>query len=261
MVNFCTMQWDIHEGDVAYNHRKVAELVEKACATAVSPDAVLLPELWSTGYVLERAAELASPEGERDAAFLGELARKYGVQFTGGSVLSAVEGGVTNRALIIGANGAVSAFYDKIHLVPMLDEHLYLKAGRSYCHYTVGGFHCGAIICYDLRFVELLRRYALEGAELITVAAEWPLARHDHWRTLLRARAIENQSYIVASNHCGVKGRMAFSGSSMIIDPLGTILADLGYGEGFVTLPLDPEKVKAARMAVPVFKDRVPEVY
>lgn len=261
MLKVAVVQMDIRKGEPEANRAKVREMVERAVHQDQGTQVILLPELWHCGYVLDRAGDFSSPGGEEEALFLGGLAREFGVWFAGGSVLAEVEGGFVNRAQIINPQGDLVAHYDKVHLVPMLDEHLYLKGGRAYCQFDLEGVKCGFVICYDIRFCEFLRKHALMGAQAVFVAAEWPSARLEHWKTLLRARAIENQMYVIASNHCGINDQIAFGGSSTAIAPDGTVLFDMGFEEGVRHVVLDVEKVEEVRRRVPVFRDRVPEIY
>lgn len=261
MLNVAVVQMDIRKGEPAKNRAKVREMTERALVDDPGTQVILLPELWHCGYVLDRAEEFASSSGESEGRFLGELAREFGVWFAGGSVLAKVEGGYVNRAQVINPEGALVAHYDKVHLVPMLDEHLYLKGGREYCQFDLEGVKCASAICYDIRFCEFLRKHALMGAQVLFVAAEWPLTRLEVWKTLLRARAMENQMYVIGSNHCGINDQIAFGGSSMAIAPDGTILFDMGFEEGVRHMFIDVEKVEEVRRKVPVFRDRVPELY
>jgi predicted amidohydrolase len=119
----------------------------------------------------------------------------------------------------------------------------------------------GVFICYDLRFPELARRLAVEGAEIIVVPGEWPKPREEHWRTLLRARAIENQLFVVAANCCGVTGKLDFFGSSLIIGPKGELLAEGGYEPAELVATLDFAEMQAWREQISCFKDRKPEFY
>ncbi len=261
MLEVAVVQMDIRAGDPEANRRKVREMTERAVKENPKTQAILLPELWHSGWLLARAEEFSSPEGGAEARYLGDLAREFGVWFTGGSVLARVEGGYANRAQIIDPKGALAGYYDKVHLVPMLDEHLYLKGGREYCQFEIGGVTCGSVICYDIRFCELFRKYALMGTQALFVAAEWPLTRLEHWKTILRARAIENQMYVLASNHCGITNGMPFGGSSTAIAPDGTVLFDLGFEEGIGYVSVDPDLVEDQRRKIPVLADRVPEIY
>lgn len=254
------IQLDIIRGDLARNmaavERETAHLTEN-----LRPDVIVLPELWSTGYALPQAAELASPMGEREAAFLGELARRYGTAFIGGSVLSLEGGRIYNRAQVIDKEGRYAGGYNKIHLFRPMDEDRWLAQGSERLVFPFGGMACASVICYDIRFGELVRRLALDGAEALFVSAEWPSPRIEHWRTLLRARAIENQMYVIACNRCGVTGTERFGGSSMIIAPDGTVLAQAGEEETAISAELDASLPAALRRSFPVFADRVPETY
>ena len=117
------------------------------------------------------------------------------------------------------------------------------------------------IICYDLRFPELSRRLAVEGAQVICVPAQWPKPRQEHWRTLLRARAIENQLYVVSCNACGIIGKLDLFGMSLIIDPKGELLGEMGENEGEIIAPLDIQVMNEWRAQIPCFNDRKPEFY
>ncbi|GAB1398624.1 carbon-nitrogen family hydrolase [Aminivibrio sp.] len=255
------LQLDIALGDKKKNYENVERWMGMVSLPSDLPTVIVLPEIWDVGYALNRAEELADPEGRDAAAFLGGLARKYGVWFAGGSVLASSKGEYVNRAQVINPRGELVAFYDKVHLIRLMDEDKYLIGGRKECLFDLEGVPSGCVICYDIRFCEWLRTYALKGAEVLFVSAEWPTARADHWKTLLRARAIENQMFVVACNRCGITEDTAFAGGSLILGPKGEILFEGGDGEeaGFVTLDL--KEVSDIRNFLTVFNDRVPEIY
>lgn len=253
-------QMNVAAGDKAANYSKVEELVEGFFAAGGAADIVLLPELWSTGYALKELNALASDEGEEEAEFLGRLARAHNVWFAGGSVAAKSSAGIFNRAQIVDRQGQLQAFYDKIHLVPMLDEPKYLAAGKSRCVHTIEGTHFGLAICYDLRFGELIRRLALDGAEVLLFSAQWPSVRAEHWKILVRARAIENQCYLFAANSYA-EGPGGFAGHSVAIGPDGSILGHTDTGEGVCSATVDSKAVADMRRQVPVFANRRPELY
>ncbi len=256
------LQMDVVKSDRRANYATVRRMVAEAMKTDPRPDTLVLPELWSTGYALAQKNSLASPNGSRDAAFLGKLAQEYQVSFVGGSVLSLREDGqVTNRAQIIDVEGHYLAGYDKVHLFRLMEEDKYLACGRKTLLFPIHGFLCGLAICYDIRFCELARKLAIEGAEILFVSAEWPLSRREHWVILLRARAIENEIYIVACNRCGSTDGEVFAGTSLIIAPDGAILQEAGSEECLIQAELDHKLVRHTRERIPVFKDRVPEAY
>lgn len=250
----------IVSGKKKANYLKMSQLIEQAVGLFPKPDVIVLPELWSTGYALQELDHIASDQGLEEAAFLGDLAQKHGVWFAGGSVAAKTSEGVTNRAQIINRQGQLVAFYDKIHLVPMLDEHLYLTAGNTICVHDIEGITFGFSICYDIRFCEFIRKLALEGAQVLVVAAQWPLVRLSHWQALLKARAIENQCYLVAANNTAM-GNVPFAGHSTAVGPDGSTLVQFEFVEGVQQVVIDVTKVEQIRNAVPVFQDRRPDLY
>ena len=248
-------------GDRARNQERVREWMA-VCKRGPHPTVVVLPEIWDVGYALDRKDELADEEGREAALFLGGLARQYGVWFVGGSVLARTASGIVNRAQVVDPSGRLVAWYDKIHLVPMLDEPLHLVGGNARCIFSIAGTTACCAVCYDLRFCEFIRRCALDGAKVLFVSAEWPEERIEHWSVLLRARAIENMMYVVACNRVGASGGIRFGGASMVIDPWGVVLhqgsAD-AEEDAFVSF--DPAVADQARTYLQVFDMRKPELY
>jgi predicted amidohydrolase len=257
LLNVGIAQINVLAGDREGNFRRVREWASEHCAEAPDFTAVVLPELWDVGYALKRKDELADEEGRESAAFLAGLARRYGVWFVGGSVLARSAGRFFNRAQIIDPSGKLLAHYDKAHLVPMFDEAEHLSPGNSRCLFEIGGAEAGCVVCYDLRFCEFIRRYALDGAKVLFLSAQWPSARIDHWSAMLRARAIENMMFVAACNSVGKSG-----GRSMVIDPSGAVLyqgPDDKEDSAFVTI--DPSAADEARAFLKVFDMRRPELY
>lgn len=252
------VQMDIELGRPDLNRARAAGLIRQA---AVGAEVVVLPEMWTTGYALPDLLDnLADREGEPTCAFLAELARETGTYLVG-SVADERNGRVYNTATVHAPDGKLVGSYSKIHLVPMMDEHIYLAPGDSLTVLDIRGVGAGLAICYDLRFPELFRTMALGGAQLILILAEWPTQRLAHWRTLLQARAIENQAFVVACNRVGRDANNGFPGHSMVIDPWGTILAEAGEGEEILRVEFDPAQVAEIRQRIPVFRDRRPDLY
>ena len=158
-------------------------------------------------------------------------------------------------------NGVTTGIYRKMHLFSLLGEDRAFSRGDGWLLADTSLGKIGVIICYDLRFPELSRRLALEGAQIICVPAQWPKPRNEHWRTLLLARAIENQLFVIASNTCGVIGKLDFFGMSMIIDPKGNILAEATDKESEILADLDMGEMEEWRAQIPCFGDRRPELY
>jgi omega-amidase len=252
------VQMDLCLGQPRRNRERAANLVRQAAAGA---DVVLLPELWTTGYVLpELAGNLADRDGLPTGPFLSALAQEAGVYLVG-SVADEENGRVYNRATVYGPDGRLLGRYDKVHLVPMMNEPQYLAAGDRLVSVDMGGVSVGLAICYDLRFPELFRHLALRGVQVMIIPAEWPAERLHHWRTLLMARAIENQCFVLGCNRVGRDHANAFAGHSMVVDPWGQVLAEAGDTETLLYAVLDLSQVAAVRSQVPVFRDRRPELY
>ncbi|MDQ0158325.1 carbon-nitrogen family hydrolase [Alkalibacillus salilacus] len=261
-MNFSVFQMDIVPGDPEANRQLLTEWIDRDVEEN-SPDTIVIPEMWTTAYTLPELEDIADQDGEPTISFLKDLATKHHVNIVGGSIANKKEGGIYNTAVVINREGELVYQYDKAHLVPMLNEHHYLTGGEKPAEvFELDGVKFGLIICYDLRFPELIRPLALEGAQVLCVVAEWPAARRKHWRSLQIARAIENQMYVVSSNRIGEYDGQEFSGNSMVVDPWGDVLAEGSNSqEETLSLRLDLEKVKKVRHDVPIFDSRVPEIY
>lgn len=254
-------QWDIEPGDPARNMRKARDLFARLPA---GTDVVVLPELWTTGYALDGLDGLdgtSAAGGGAVESLLAELAATARTNIVAGSVPVETTEGIFNTSLIYDREGRCLAHYRKIHLFRPLGEDQRFRPGDRPGHFQCDGIGCGVMICYDLRFPELARSLALAGARVIFVPAQWPRERLAHWRALLVARAVENQVFVVGCNATGTRGGETFGGSSLIVDPWGTILAEGGDGEGVVRAELDLAAVEAVRKLIPVFEDRVPPAY
>lgn len=253
------LQMDIDFGNPNENKQRVKKEIIKAMLD--KPDVIVLPELWTTGYDLTRLDEIADHNGTDSQLFLSELAKKHQVNIVGGSIAKKTASGITNTMYFHDRLGDCVGEYSKVHLFKLMDEHLYLQAGNSKGHFTIEDAKCAGLICYDIRFPEWVRAHATDGSEVIFVVAQWPMARLEHWRTLLISRAIENQCYIIACNRAGSDPKNEFAGHSMIIDPWGEVLAEASKGPTQLTATLDLEKVPQVRKQIPIFADRRTDLY
>lgn len=255
-IQAAAVQFNVKQGDVDANLAYVREALPRVAAQGAN--LVVLPEMWPCGFAYRNLNQLALRTEGIVEELLGLSARHKLVIV--GSMPEPNGDKVFNTVYVVD-NGRLSGVYRKIHLFSLLGEDNAFSGGDSWllAETTIG--RVGVIICYDLRFPELSRRLALEGAEVICVPAQWPLPRQDHWRTLLRARAMENQLFVVACNACGPIGRLDFFGMSMIIDPKGDVLAETGEKEGEIYSPLDRQVMIDWRMKIPCFNDRKPEIY
>lgn len=260
-LHIALIQADIEIGNVQANMDNMLAMMEKAAAANHKPDVIVLPEMWNTGYALDRIQELADPMGQETSSMLSEFARKHRIQVVGGSVAERIEDRIYNSMYVFNRNGEQIAKYSKIHLFRLMDEEKFLQAGQQTVTFDLEEMKAGASICYDIRFPELSRTLALGGAQVLFVPAEWPHPRLHHWRTLLIARAIENQMYVVACNRVGTSGETDFFGHSLIIDPWGEIIAEGDERETIVTGTLDCKLTDEVRGRIPVFEDRRPHLY
>ena len=223
-------QIDIAYGNVSKNYERTANALQKALAN--HPDVIVLPEMWNTGYALDQLDELADENGERTRNFLSDR-----------------KGQLINE-------------YDKVHLFGLMQEDRFIAPGNSESSFEIDGIKSSCVICYDIRFPEWERKLMSSGAKILFVSAQWPDVRIKQWEILLRARAIENQAFVVAANRVGDAPNDHFNGHSLIIDPFGEIIANGCSGqEEIVSAILDLSLVDKARGNIPVFKDRRLDLY
>lgn len=256
-INAAAVQFNISLGDISRNRDKAFAALQRIADTGCS--LAVLPEMWSTGYEYRRLAELA----QETPALLGELQEttaRLGLVTVGSLPEAAAEGKLYNTAYVID-RGEIRGSYRKLHLFSTMGEDRFLTAGDRTLVVPTSVGRLGVAICYDLRFPELFRKMALEGAEILCLPAEWPKPRQEHWRTLLRARAIENQQFVIAANCCGIQGKLDFFGMSLLISPWGEVLAEGGEKDTEITALFDFEQMVSFRSKIRCFEDRRPEVY
>lgn len=226
------------------------------------PDVLVLPETWNTGFFpREKLFELSCKDAAEVNSRIGGLAQKNGVNIVAGSVSNVRGSSVYNTAAVFDREGRCIAQYDKTHLFSPMGEDKYFTAGDHLCRFTLDGIQCGIIICYDVRFPELVRTLALPGLDMLFVVSQWPKVRTFHLRTLTTARAIENQMFVVCCNSCGVTDDAVFGGSSSVIDPLGETLALAGETEEIIFADCNMDVLDEIRSNIPVFRDRRNELY
>lgn len=258
-MKFALLQMDIKFGDPDTNYEKAKHLINQAVQQ--SPDVIVLPELWTTGYDLDRLDTIADPEGKRAKDFFSALAKKHQVHIIGGSVAVQKENDIYNTLLVFNRDGDLNKEYAKAHLFRLMREEQFLSAGDLDGLFQLESIPTAGFICYDIRFPEWIRAHVLQGAGLIIVPAEWPTPRIDHWRHLLISRAIENQSFVVACNRVGRDPDNAFGGHSLVINPWGEILAEADDTEQILYADIDPSTLSDIRKRIPVFDDRRPGLY
>ncbi len=255
-IKAAAIQFNVKQGDVDANLAYVREALGRAAGQGAN--LVVLPEMWSSGFSYRDLNQLAL-RTEGIAAELLELSARHKLVIVGS--MPEPNGDKVFNTIHVADNGKLAGVYRKIHLFSLLGEDRAFSGGDSWLLAETSLGKVGVIICYDLRFPELSRRLAVEGAQVICVPAQWPKPRQEHWRTLLRARAIENQLFVVACNACGIIGKLDFFGMSMIIDPKGELLGEAGESEGEVFASLDLQAMDDWRRQIPCFNDRRPECY
>lgn len=225
-------------------------------------DTVIFPETWNVGFFPENIEELAEDvEASDSLKWMMESAKAYHINIVGGSIAVREGNKIFNRCYIINRQGKIVYHYDKGHLFSPGKEPLYFTAGEQNELFELDGISCAIQICYDIRFPELARKQALAGAKILFVPAQWPHPRSNHWIALSKARAIENQIYVVTCNGCGIVGNLVSCGHSSVYNPWGEELILAGEEEEIHVTELDITQVEEARSKIPVFQDRRPHLY
>lgn len=255
------IQMDMELGNPDRNFAKAEELVRQA--SGFKPDVITLPETWNVGFFpRERLAELSDREAERTREVFSGLARELDVNIVAGSVANLrKDGGIYNTACVFDRKGRMAAQYDKVHLFSPSGEHEYFRHGSEPCNFELDGIPCSLVICYDIRFPELIRSEMLAGSKVQFVVAQWPNTRQLHWDTLNRARAIESQSYVCCTNSVGTAGAVTCGGHSAVYGPMGECLVLGGEKEQLLLADMDLKAVDGVRESINVYRDRLPEAY
>jgi predicted amidohydrolase len=251
-MRVAAVQHDIVWEQSEANFERLAPWV--AAAAGAGARLVVLAEMFSTGFSMN-TARTAEPVGGPSAGFLAQQAKEHGV-WVCASVPERDEGEdkPANVLLLAGPDGQAHR-YRKIHPFSYSGEHEHFAAGRDFVTVDVEGVRCTFFVCYDLRFADEFWATAAE-TDCYVVSANWPDTRRHHWTTLLAARAIENQAYVVGCNRVGEGGRLSYTGDSRIIDPMGEVLAAGAGGETLLLADVDPAVVAVTRERFPFARDR-----
>ncbi len=248
-------------GDSSKNETQITQWFEKNMNDEV--DVVVLPEMWNNGYDLEHLNEKADNNLGQSFSFIKHLAEKYKVDIVAGSVSNIRNNQIFNTAFSVNKSGQLINEYDKVHLVPMLREHEFLTAGENVAEpfQLSDGTYVTQLICYDLRFPELLRYPARSGAKIAFYVAQWPMSRLQHWHSLLKARAIENNMFVIGTNSTGFDGNTEYAGHSIVINPNGDLVGELNESADILTVDLNLNEVEQQRENIPVFKSIKLDLY
>ena len=250
-------------GDPETNLLKVRDFSRRA-KDITGAELIVFPEMIDTGYSMPVIRAHANQWNNGFVAGLQEIARKLSIAIVAG--VSERDGSsIYNSQVLVDSEGNIAAKYRKTHLyaVAPVEEQTCFAPGDTFATFALGGVHFGFSICYDLRFPEMYRKLATEEkVDAFIVSSAWPFPRVEHFRTLAMARAIENQSYVIASNRIGKDDDLWFCGSSAIIDPRGVVIAAASADrEELIHAGLSKELVISVRTRVESFAHRRPDLY
>ena len=258
------VQMSVASGDPETNLKKAEGFVAEAAGR--KSDLVCFPEMWTTGFDWKKNEEIASGQYATLEKIAG-LARKHKIWINGSMLALNEDKKPSNTSILFDPEGGQAGLYRKTHLFTLMNEQDHMSAGNSFCAADTPWGPVGLAICYDLRFPEIFRTYALKGAKIILMPSAFPHPRIAHWKTLIRARAIEDQLFMIAANRTGSEdhgkdGKITYFGDSCIIDPWGETVAEAGETEEtVVTATIDTDKADETRSNMTVLKDRRPELY
>jgi omega-amidase len=267
-IHISIIQMDIQLGKKNSNLSKIESLIVKSSKDVPNGHThiVCLPELCSTGFDLKNYKKLAEniPDGLTTDLFCN-LAQKHKIHIVA-SYMEESKGSYYNCGVIISDEGQLLTKYRKIHLFPLkpMEESEYFTSGdnrNNKSSIEINGFKVGILICFDLRFPEISRNLALEGADCIIYVAEFPRPRDDVWTTLLRARAMENQIFIIGVNRVGEDTSISYFGKSIIIGPNGETICEGSSKAEIIRGSLDPNLLDSAKDFIPTLSLRYPDQY
>jgi predicted amidohydrolase len=246
------IQHDILWEQPAENFARLAPMIGGAAAAGAQ--LVVLTEMYATGFSM-KTDRIAEPIGGPSAGFLVDQAQAHNVWVCASVPERAEPSARPFNQLVLAAPDGSTRRYAKIHPFTFGHEHEHYTAGGEFLTVEIEGTRCSFFVCYDLRFADEFWALA-EQTDCYVVPANWPASRREHWMALLRARAIENQAYVVGINRVGNGGRLHYCGDSMIIDPFGEIVAQGSDSEAVIVADIDPGRVRSVRAEYPFLQDR-----
>ncbi len=251
-MNVVACQLDIVWEDKPANHAKVCQLLERAAPAPGS--LVVLPEMFASGFSM-RAAAISDSRTRETQGFLADTAQTLGIYLVGGLVTDGRAGLGRNECVGYDPQGKEIVRYCKLHPFTLGGEAESYDAGETVATFEWAGFKVAPFICYDLRFPESFRAAVQQRANLFLVVANWPEARIAHWNALLKARAIENQAYVVGVNRCGQDPQLSYTGQSQIVSFTGDVIATAGAEEGSCQAKLNLADLNDYRQRLPFLAD------
>ena len=251
LLRVAAVQHDIAWEDAEQTCARVAKLVVEGARAGAR--LVVLPEMFATGFSM-RPERIAEDEGGPVERFLVDQAREHDLYLLGSIAQRGGDGRFRNNAVLARPDATVER-YAKIHPFSYAGEHERYAAGDRFLTADVEGVRTSVFVCYDLRFADTFWKVT-DGTDLYAVVANWPAARRVHWQTLLQARAIENQAYVVGVNRVGTGDDLDYAGDSRVVDPMGEVLAAAAATETVLVVDVDPGLVASTRARFPFMADR-----
>ncbi|NBQ99026.1 MAG: carbon-nitrogen family hydrolase [Actinobacteria bacterium] len=250
-MRVAAVQHDIVWADREANFARLAPLISRAADEGAR--LAVLTEMFSTGFVVDRD-DIGEPTGGPSSSFLSDMAARHGIWVAGSCPETAPDDPRPYNSLVVASPDGTQHRYSKIHPFTYGGEDRHFRPGSKHVTVDIEGTRTSLFVCYDLRFADEFWGLARD-TDLYVVPANWPESRRTHWVSLLRARAIENQAYVVGVNRVGDGGGLAYCGDSRIIDPLGneTVAAD---GESIACAEVSPQNVAEVRARFPFLQDR-----
>lgn len=251
-MRVAVVQHDIEWEDPKATFARVEPWI--AAAAGAGARLVVLAEMFSTGFSMatERTVE---PVDGPSVGFLSEQAARHGLWLCGSVPEQADDAALPSNTFVLAAPDGDLTRYRKLHPFSYAGEHEHFAPGDGIVTVDVEGVRVTPFVCYDLRFADVFWS-AATATDCYVVVANWPEARRHHWTTLLQARAIENQAYVVGCNRVGEGGGLRYSGDSLVVDPLGTVLAAGAGSETLLLADVDPGVVARTRARLPFLQDR-----
>ena len=256
-IRICCAQMTSIWNDPKKTLEKAGRFVKHAAASGA--DLICFPEQFATGWDPRSDSHTEDTRGSI-VSELVNLARENTIGILG-SIRERNDPHPKNTAVAIGPDGSILTTYAKIHLFSPCGEEKYFSPGSELGIFRIGQLTCGIAICYDLRFPELFRLYAQNNVQAVFVPAAWPASRMKHWELFITARACENQIYVIGINTTGKTPVDSYTGSSMTVDPAGTVVSRAHDAEELLFSDLDPALVAATRSSFPVTRDCRHDLY
>ena len=251
-MKIAVIQYDIAWADRQANFNALRPIITEAVHNGAR--LIVLPEMFSTGFVVDRD-DIGEPVSGPSSAFLSTMAQELNVYIGGSCPEVAPDDLRPFNTFVVASPDGSQHRYSKIHPFTYGGEDKHFRAGQEHVTIDIDGLRTSLFVCYDLRFADEFWACA-HDTDIYLVPANWPTARREHWMALLRARAIENQAYVVGCNRVGDGGGLNYSGDSLVIDPLGTILAQ-GQSEACILYAeIEPAFVSDVRTKYPFLQDR-----